>query len=367
MKSYHNLNSMLITSLLALVLHAGNWCQIGQAQPVVKLETRPPRIKTIAIGSDAAGRGILLMAETSAQTVQFAWSLNGPGELQEDRKNPAIFYFPPEALRGDAADVVITVEVTDENNVTVSVQKSLTLVAPVRVSTPTPLAKIIPTPTPLAAVETLQVEQHLEAGDKYFKRQWFTEGGPNGENAFAEYRAALDIEPDNKHALAQLEQMLDFYENNATRFYNNWLRNWNEQTARRKASQYYERYLKVAKFYVELCPEGSLQSKIEAVKQRFEQLESPRDSRWIKMEQLTQQLVQKQERYATLKQAERQGKAVKDRMIPLLEAMLEDIDTLEIIYRQLAEIRPDAISDEQFVRLRIASRTFESELAAYQE
>ena len=81
------------------------------AQPTVEL-LKVPDIETLYIGSTS--QKILLTARVKGEISEFKWKLEGPGELEEN-KRAIVSYIPPDRIEGDSAEVVITVTVTDDS------------------------------------------------------------------------------------------------------------------------------------------------------------------------------------------------------------------------------------------------------------
>ena len=120
----------ILVVLIFLMLFLGNGNDAG-AQPRVELEIDPD-IRTIALD---APKEISIVAYTSPQDVQYAWSLKGPGELLGEATSPGRLYAPPASLR-ETATALITVTVTDAQGKQTTATVTFTLVVPP--ATPTP-------------------------------------------------------------------------------------------------------------------------------------------------------------------------------------------------------------------------------------
>lgn len=84
------------------------------AAPTVKIVVSPNKTDVVASGDPLA-----LTAQASGTNLTYAWTLNGPGKL-DNTTLPAVFYLAPERIDGKSAQAVITVTVTDKTGQTVT-------------------------------------------------------------------------------------------------------------------------------------------------------------------------------------------------------------------------------------------------------
>lgn len=119
----------------------------GYAQlPVVKIELEPD-IQVIYIGDPEKQNidlkdGVLIMVDYTDSRLKFEWSLDGPGKLDGNKTESAIFYVPPTEISERSTEATVVLTVTDHQERTTTLQEKFTIIQPPVIPTPTP------TPTP---------------------------------------------------------------------------------------------------------------------------------------------------------------------------------------------------------------------------
>jgi hypothetical protein len=132
---------VLFISVIAVCLNVLIMGSDGDAQPIITLVVDPD-VRTMTVGGDVQELSIIV--RTDKQNVQFAWKLDGPGELAGDTTNPGVLYLPPQTISGVSTQVTVTVTVTDDKGQSATGNVVFTLNAP----QPTPTPTSTPTPTP---------------------------------------------------------------------------------------------------------------------------------------------------------------------------------------------------------------------------
>lgn len=229
-----------------------------QARPLtLDLVTSPLNVQAIKIGTIKC---ITITARVDSEDVQFTWTLEGPGQIEEDTPPRKAFFRPPEQLATESAEATITVSATDARGDTARDSITFTLHSARATVTATP-PKLPPTPTPTQA--SPEIMQLLNTADAYFQRTFYTE--PEGRNALSLYKQVLERDPGNQHALEKIYTMADNY------------KLWGERDDRQqeylRARQYYERYLLIAEYLRTTYYAPQVTQGIHVVQQRLQQLE----------------------------------------------------------------------------------------------
>lgn len=88
---------------------------MNEAYPLSFHRTSSPKIITNPqiIEIQAGGKLLPLEIRIEGKDLEYQWELDGPGNLEGDPQNPAIFYNPPDEISENSVGVIITVRIRD--------------------------------------------------------------------------------------------------------------------------------------------------------------------------------------------------------------------------------------------------------------
>lgn len=359
--------------------------------PDVKLITSPLNIHTIDIGTDTDQ--ITVIARVDREGIQFKWSIDGPGRIEEDSLPRKIFYSPPERLDRESVDVVITVIVTDDRRETATASITFTLRSQKQLSE--------------------KIAQLLKQADAYFQRTFFTK--PEEGNAFDLYKEVLRINPTNHHAQEKVHDM--------ARLYKQWGDDFYSKKDFNKAQRYYEGHQLVASYMIDKLKDQRVKRPFQEVKERLDELiietptpkltitptplpkatptptptptpkptapptptltdiptptpkptvtpiPSPTATPWApgcpsetrELEELQQSLPENLDEYKKLREQEQQGLNLNSQIIPVIEDIICDLIAIESILEESYEKTPDDAILQRIQKIKVTRESFEKE------
>lgn len=321
---YHRINHLFIISLFIIVLTLSLSYSNVSAELTVQIMTHP-NVQSIILGSGPGKIGIA--AHTNTPNVKYAWSLDGPGELDGDPTTPGMIYIPPDVLHGEtSAEAIVTVVITDVHGEKATDRVTFTLSNP---TTPPP-----PTPSP-------PVDPLAECDDCFQRRRYTT---PEENNAFDCYRNILEKDPSNSHAKKKIYEI--------ARIYKDWGDTAYEQRDCAKARTYYERYRFVARYIMNTFGDPTVKQTSQEVLARSETCLQPTPTPWTPnctseirgLEEIQQACLSALETYKVLKSEEQEGQNRNNEIISTLNNVICDLIEVEnILNKSYKETSDEAI------------------------